>query len=248
MDKALYVAMTGATQTMRAQAANNHNLANASTVGFRAELAASAALAVQGPGLPTRVNAQDGNSGWDATPGALISTGRDLDIALRSDNWLAVQAPDGSTAYTRAGDLRVDANGQLRTAAGHAVLGDGGPMSLPPNSSASIGADGTVSVVPLGQSAATMAVAGRLKVVSAKPEQLERGSDGLMRAKSGARLDAAPGDVLSTGTLESSNVNVADAMVTMISLARQFELQVKMMRTVEDNANASASLTRLSGL
>lgn len=248
MDKALYVAMTGATQTMRAQAANNHNLANASTVGFRAELAASQALAVEGAGvLPTRVNTQLRDAGWDATPGALMATGRDLDIALREGKWLAVQAADGSEAYTRAGDLQIDVNGQLRNGAGRAVLGDGGPMSVPPHSSVAIGADGTVSIVPLGQSAATQAAVGRLRIVEAKPSDLQRGEDGLMRARPGARLEPAAGEVLVSGTLESSNVNIAEAMVSMISLARQFELQVKMMKTVENNAAASASLTRLGG-
>ena len=247
MDKALYVAMTGATQTLRAQSVNNHNLANASTVGFRAELAASQAVAVNAAGvLPTRVNAQLSDAGWDASSGALMSTGRELDMALGENKWLAVQASDGSEAYTRAGDLRVDANGQLRNGAGHAVLGDGGPLSAPPHSSISIGSDGTLSIVPLGQSASTQAAIGRLRIVEGRPDQLQRGTDGLMRAKPGATLDTAAGDVLTSGMLESSNVNMAEAMVNMISLARQFELQVKLMKTVEDNATASASLTRLA--
>lgn len=245
MDRALYVAMSGATQTMRAQAANNNNLANASTVGFRAELAAVTPVAVSGPGLPTRVSAQLQSSGWDASSGALMQTGRDLDVALRENHWLAVQAPDGSEAYTRAGDLRMTAFGQLQNSAGHTVMGEGGPISVPPNSSMMIGSDGTVSVVPLGQGPETQASVGRLRIVTAGPEQLQRGTDGLMRAKPGAMLQLAPGEVLVSGALESSNVNLAEAMANMISLARQFELQVKLMRSVEDNDAAAASLTRL---
>ena len=130
MDRALYIAMTGATQALKAQTVNSHNLANASTVGFKAELAAQAAVEVEGGGLPTRVNVQLNGSGWDARAGAIQQTGRDLDIALGNDRWLAVQAPDGSEAYTRAGDLQIDVNGQLRTSAGHAVMGDGGPVHL----------------------------------------------------------------------------------------------------------------------
>lgn len=247
MDRSLYVAMTGAVQTLRAQAANSHNLANASTTGFKAELAANLSSAVEGPGLQTRVNALIGGNGWDARSGALQQTGRELDIALRDDAWLAVQAPDGSEAYTRAGDLQLDANGQLRTGAGHAVLGDGGTMSIPPASSLTIGADGTVSIAPLGQSAGTLAQVGRLRVVDAKPEQLERGSDGLMRAKAGQSLNPAAGTSVTSGALESSNVNLADAMVTMIQLARQFELQTKSMKAAEDNATAASSLVRLNG-
>ena len=166
-------------------------------------------------------------------------------IALTDNRWLAVQASDGSEAYTRAGDLRVDANGQVRTGSGYAVLGDGGPLSVPPSTSVSIGSDGTVSIVPLGQTAATLASVGRLRVVDAKPADLHRGADGLMRASSGAKLAGASGNVLTTGALESSNVNLADAMVKMISLARQYESQVKLMKSVEDNASASSTLTRI---
>lgn len=247
MDRALYVGMSGAAQTMRAQAANNHNLANASTVGFRAELIASQAAAVNGAGLPTRVNSQSLDAGWDSSSGSMMQTGRELDVALRPDRWLAVQARDGSEAYTKAGDLSVDVNGQLRTGSGLAVLGDGGPLSLPPSTQVSIGNDGTVTVIPQGQAAAAPAVVGRLKVVAAQPQQLQRGVDGLFRPSSqDQKLDAAPGDVLASGVLEGSNVNLADTMVTMIQLARQFELQTKVMHSADDNASASTSLLKMS--
>lgn len=247
MDRALYVAMTGAAQTLRQQAVNNHNIANASTTGFRAELLASSAAAVQGPGLPTRVNAAPEALGWNARGGGLQQTGRDLDVALSQDAWLAVQAPDGSEAYTKAGDLQVDATGQLRTGAGFAVLGDGGPMAIPPASRLLIGSDGTVSVQPMGNGPEAMASVGRLRVVRGTPEQLQRGEDGLMRAKTGQALDPASGNVVTSGALENSNVNLPEAMVTMISLARQFEMQMKLMKAAEDNATASSSLTRLTG-
>ncbi|MGH8445034.1 MAG: flagellar basal body rod protein FlgF [Solimonas sp.] len=247
MDRALYVVMTGASETLRQQAINSHNLANASTTGFRAELLASAAQAVQGPGLPTRVNAAPGAAGWDSRGGSLQQTGRDLDVAFAEDSWLAVQAADGSEAYTKAGDLQLDASGQLRTASGLAVLGDGGPVSLPQAQGLSIGGDGTISVQPLGSGTETLAAVGRLRVVQARPEQLQRGEDGLMRARSGVTLDAASGNVVSSGTLESSNVNLPEAMVNMISLARQFELQTKLMKTAEDNAAASSTLARMGG-
>lgn len=247
MDRALYVAMTGATQTLRAQAANSHNLANASTTGFKAELAANLTAAVAGPGLPTRVNAQLDGNGWDSRNGAVQQTGRDLDIALADNSWLAVQGPDGREAYTRAGDLQVDANGQLRTGAGHAVLGEGGPLSIPPSGSLTIGGDGTLSIVPLGQGAATQAVIGRLKVVTARADQLSRGGDGLMRVTGSQRLEPASGRVLASGALESSNVNLADSMVTMIQLARAFELHTKAMKAVEENAQASSTLVRMNG-
>lgn len=247
MDRALYIAMTGATQTLRAQAANSHNLANASTVGFRAQLLNAAAAPVNGAGLPTRVASTAADEGWDARGGAIQQTGRDLDIALRDDAWLAVQAPDGSEAYTKAGDLQLDANGQLRTAAGLPVLSDGGLVSLPPHGGLQIGGDGTVSIVPLGQGAETLSTVARLKIVSARPDQLTRGADGLMRGKPADAPPPASGNVLSAGMLESSNVNLPETMVNMISLARQFELQVKLMKTAESNAQASSSLLRIGG-
>lgn len=246
MDRALYIAMTGATQTMRAQTANNNNIANANTTGFRAELTALMPVSVQGPGMPTRVNALAATGGWDSTAGGVIQTGNPLDVALRENNWLAVQAPDGAEAYTRAGDLRVNALGQLSNAAGHVVMGDAGPVSVPPHATITIAGDGTLSIVPLGQGPETQASVGRLRVVEAKPEQLQRGDDGLMRAKPGEKLNPAAGEVLFSGALESSNVNLAGSMVNMIELARQFELQVKMMKTVEDNASAASTLVRMN--
>lgn len=245
MDRALYVAMTGAAQTMRAQAVNSHNLANASTVGFKAELAAQHAVAVDGATFPTRVNTVLEGQGFDASVGSIMQTGNPLDVALTQDRWLAVQAPDGSEAYTRAGDLKVDADGLLRNGAGHLVLGDGGPVSVPQNVQIQVGGDGTLTVVPLGQGPEAPAMIGRLKVVEALPQQIERGPDGLMRARPGEVLEPAPGTSVISGALEGSNVNLADSMVTMIQLARQFEMQVKLMRTAEQNDQASASLLRM---
>ncbi|TDU32460.1 flagellar basal-body rod protein FlgF [Panacagrimonas perspica] len=245
MDRALYVAMTGAAQTLKAQAVNSHNLANASTVGFKAELAAQQAVAVDGPLMPTRVNTQLQGQGFDGSLGSIMQTGNPLDVALAPDRWLAVQAPDGSEAYTRAGDLQVGADGLLRNGGGHMVMGDGGPLSVPPNSQIAIGNDGTVTVVPLGQGPEAPVTVGRLKVVDATADQLERGSDGLMRARAGQTPEDASGAVMTSGAVESSNVNLAESMVTMIALARQFEMQVKLMRTAEQNDQASASLMRM---
>ena len=245
MDRALYVAMTGATQTLKAQAVNSHNLANASTAGFKAELAAQQAVAVDGPLLATRVNTRLDGLGFDASLGSIMQTGNPLDVALGADRWLAVQSPDGSEAYTRAGNLQVGSDGLLRNGAGHMVLADGGPVSVPPNSQIAIGGDGTVTVVPLGQGPEAPATVARLKVVTAEAQQLQRGTDGLMRARAGEELEPSSGAVLTSGALEGSNVNLAESMVTMIQLARNFELQVKLMRSTEQNDQASSSLMRM---
>lgn len=246
MDRALYVGMTGAMQTLQAQTVNSQNLANANTTGFRAQLLQAQSVAVdpQG-GLASRVNVRSSEGGWDAAPGLVEQTGRDLDVSMRGQGWLAVQASDGSEAYTKRGDLQIDAFGQLLTGSGQPVLGDGGPLSVPPSSSVNIGADGTVSVVPLGQGPEAQAVIGRLKVVEASDGQLVRGADGLMRARSGVTLATAAGNTVQSGTLEASNVNLADTMVNMISLARQFELQTRLMKSSDDNAQAVSQILKM---
>jgi flagellar basal-body rod protein FlgF len=245
MDRMLYVAMTGARETLRAQTANNHNLANASTVGFRADLQAFQARRMSGDGYDSRVYATVSTTGFDSNVGAMMSTGRDLDVAVQGEGFIAVQGVDGREAYTRAGDLRVDPNGQLRTGSGLQVLGDGGPVSVPPHASLVVGGDGTVSVVPLGQGPETRAEVGRIKLVNPGNEALEKGTDGLFRMKDGS--DALPdaNARLVSGALEGSNVNVAEAMVNMIELSRRFDMQVRAMRTAEDTAGASARLLSL---
>lgn len=245
MDRFLYVAMTGAKETLRAQTANSHNLANASTTGFRADMSAFQSREVVGSGYASRVYATNGSTGWDSSAGAQISTGRDLDVAIQGDGFIAVQALDGREAYTRAGDLRVDPNGQLLNGSGLPVLGDGGPISVPPHTSLAIAPDGTISIVPLGQGPETTANIGRIKLVNAPKELIDRGEDGLFRMRDGTDLPADANVRVNSGVLESSNVNAADAMVNMIELARNFELQVKAIRTAEDNATASAQLLRI---
>jgi flagellar basal-body rod protein FlgF len=244
VDRFLYISMSGAKETLRAQTVNNHNLANASTTGFRADLSAFQSRAVAGSGFASRAYATNSTIGWDATQGALMSTGRDLDVGIQGAGWIAVQGPDGREAYTRAGDLRVDPSGVLMNGAGQTVLGEGGPISVPPNTSLLIGADGTISIVPVGQGPETTSQVGRIKLVNPLAETLVRGDDGLFRTADGT--DAAPDASVrvATGVLESSNVNVADAMVNMIELSRHFDLQVKAMRTAEENAAAAAQLLK----
>jgi flagellar basal-body rod protein FlgF len=247
MDKFIYVAMSGARESLRAQAINSHNLANASTTGFRAELAVYETRAADDDegSIGARAYGTLARSGWSQVSGPLQATGRDLDVAVEGGGWIAVQAPDGTEAYTRAGDLRLDATGALRNGAGHAVLGDGGPLSVPPHASLTLGADGSISIVPLGQGAETTATVGRIKLVKPDPAQLERGADGLFRLRDGANAPADASVRIASGALEGSNVGVADTMIKMIELSRQFEMHMKTLRTAEDNARSSASLMRL---
>lgn len=246
MDKMLYVAASGARQIMQAQAVNANNLANATTTGFQADLAAARSQPLEGAGYPTRVYVDSQPGGTEFTKGSIHTTGRDLDVAVDGQGWIAVQAADGSEAYTRAGNLRISPGGMLETGAGHPVMGDGGPMLIPEAQKLEIAPDGTVSILPVGQQATTMAVIGRIKMVSPDPAQLEKGENGLMRMKDGSTADASNEVQLVSGALETSNVNMVDAMTTMISLSRQFEAQIKLMDTAKQNDSASAQLMRIS--
>ena len=245
MDRMLYVAMTGAKETLRAQTVNNHNLANVSTNGFRADLAAFQSRAVDGTGFASRVYATNASVGWDDTSGALLTTGRDLDVAINGPGWIAVQDADGKEAYTRAGDFKLDPTGQLMTATGRPVLGDGGPINVPPYSSIFFARDGSISIVAQGQGPDTTSTVGRVKLVNPAVADVERGEDGLFRMKDGSEAPPDAAVQLSSGVLESSNVNTAEAMVNMIELARQFEMQVKAIRTAEENGGAAAQLLRI---
>jgi flagellar basal-body rod protein FlgF len=246
VDRQLYVAMSGAKETLRAQAANNHNLANVNTNGFRADLSAFQTQNVVGAGLPSRAYATDNVTGWDAGSGSLDATGRDLDVAVRGSGWIAVQASDGTEAYTRAGDLRVDSTGALTTATGNNVLGDGGPITVAPYSTINIGADGSVSIVPRGQTVQTISTVGRIKLVNPPASELVRGADGLFRSTNSTAPGPDASVQLASGTLESSNVNIAETMANMIELARSYEVQIKSMKTAEDTSASSAKLLQSS--
>ena len=246
MDRLVYVAMSGAKQILDAQAANNANLANANTTGFRADLTAFQTQQVTGAGLPSRAYATDTSAGWDASSGVLQHTGQPLDVAIKGAGWLAVQASDGSEAYTRAGDLHLDPSGVLMTAAGDPVLGDSGPITVPPETAINIGGDGSVSIVGQGQPATSISTVGRIKLVNPPAASLTRGADGLFRSTGDTPLVADASVKLEPGTLESSNVNIAESMANMIELARSYEVQVKAMKAAEDNAAESSKLLQPS--
>jgi flagellar basal-body rod protein FlgF len=246
MDKLLYVAMSGAKETLRAQAANSHNLANANTTGFKADLSAFQSRAVTGPGYASRVYATDSSVGWDRSAGAQITTGNPFDVAVQGPGFIAVQDAQGNEAYTRGGDLHVDPNGQLMTAAGLQVLGDNGPVSVPPFSSATVGPNGTISIVPLGQTPQTISNVGRIKLVNPPSETISRSTDGLFRTSDGQPAAADATTTLASGVLEGSNVDLAGSMVNMIELSRNFDLQIKALHAAEDNGSASAKLLQSS--
>ncbi len=246
MDRMLYLAMSGAKQILAAQRANTHNLANATTTGFRADFSAFRSMPVYGDGYPSRVYAMDERPGIDFSPGSVQYTGNELDVAVNGDGWIAVQAPDGTEAYTRAGDLRLTGNGLLQTSTGHPVLGNGGPIAIPPSEKLEIAVDGTVTAQPIGQGANALAQLDRIKLVNPPLSSLKKGEDGLFRLADGTNAPPDANVRLINGALEGSNVNAVEAMVNMISLARQFELQIQAMHTAEETDAAAAQLMRMS--
>ncbi len=245
MDRLIYTAMTGAKQILEQQATTSHNLANVSTTGFRAQLDTFRAVPVVGPGLPTRAFVVDSTVGSDFRAGPIQQTGRDLDVAIQGKGWLAVERADGSEGYTRAGSLKINENGQLQTQSGMNVLGDGGPISIPPNVRITIAKDGTISTVDSGTTPGATIDLARLKLVNPDEANLVRGEDSLFVTKDGEPLEADAGVNIVGGAVEGSNVNVVDAMVNMISLSRQFELHMNVLKHAEDNAAKASEFLAL---
>lgn len=244
MDRMLYIAASGAGETLVAQGNASNNLANANTSGFLADLNQFRSMPVFGEGHATRVYAMDERPQTDFARGSIEQTGRDLDIAVKDGGWFAVQARDGSEAYSRRGDLRFDANGMLTTGNGLPIIGNNGPVALPPFDAVHIGSDGTISIRPAGAPENEVAVIDRIKMIAPQYDQMQKGEDGLMRLKDGSDAPAAFEQRLVSGALEASNVNIVNEMVNMIELSRRFEMQVKLMTTAEETASASASLLR----
>ncbi|HTD05381.1 flagellar basal-body rod protein FlgF [Undibacterium sp.] len=246
MDRLIYTAMTGAKHILEQQATTSHNLANTSTTGFRAQLDSFRAVPVVSDGLPTRAFVVDATVGTDFSTGALQMTGRSLDVAVQGKGWLVVQQPDGTEAYTRSGSLKLNENGVLQTQGGLNVVGDTGPITIPPDVSIAIGKDGTISSVPTTGQLNAVNVIGRLKLVNPDESNLVRGDDGLFKTKDGIPAQSDPNVAVAGGTLENSNVNVVDAMVSMISLGRAFEMQMKLLQNAESNATKADQILALS--
>tara|TARA_R110002072_G_scaffold122685_1_gene257447 strand:+ start:7195 stop:7938 length:744 start_codon:yes stop_codon:yes gene_type:complete len=247
MDKAIFIAMSGAKQTMLAQQAHANNLANVKTTGFKEDFTQARSMPVYGEYYPTRAYAMTERPGTNFDSGPLIQTGNNLDVAIKGDGWIAVQAEDGSEAYTRAGDFNIDINGQLRTGKGLPVLGDGGPIVLPPSAKIEIGADGTISVLPLGAQVVGLAIVDRIRLVNPDAADLEKSEDGLVHLKEGVAPPIPDGAIqVAPGFLEGSNVNAVSALTDILSLSRQYELQVKLMSQADEMSQSTARLLQFS--
>ena len=246
MDKLIYVAMTGAAHIDRAQTLHSNNLANVGTTGFRADLAQARSVQVYGDGFNGRVYALTEQPGSDFKQGALMQTGRDLDTAISGDGFFAVQGPGGKEGYSRGGDFVVDSTGALRDGAGRQVLGEGGPIPLPAFDALYVGADGTVTIQPEGQGPEALVQIDRLKLVKPDRGALSKGEDGLLHATSAAPLASSPEVTLVSGMLEGSNVNAVNEMTSILELARQFDLEVRLMKSAEQNDEAATRLLQVN--
>jgi flagellar basal-body rod protein FlgF len=246
MDRSLFIAMSGATQTLLAQTANSNNLANAQTTGFKSDLEQFRSMPVFGDGYPTRVYAQTEKPGTDFSPGNLQTTDNPLDLAIKGEGFFAVRDSKGKEAYTRAGDFQMTPDGQLQTGSGLAVLNlDGQPINIPAAEKLTISDDGTINIIPFGAGGNAMTTVDQIKLIKPDSKNVEKRVDGLVYIKDGtAQVDNATVQVLQ-GVIEGSNVNAIGAMVDMIELGRNFEMQTNVMKTIKENSAASAKLLQM---
>ena len=246
MDRLIYTAASGAKHILDKQATTSNNLANVNTTGFRAQLDVFRAVPVQSEGLPTRAFVVNSTPAANFAAGALQVTGRDLDVAIKGQGWFAVQMPDGTEAYTRNGSLQTSPNGLLTTAGGATVAGEGGPITIPPDVTVTVGGDGTISTISTTDQPAAANILGRLKLVNPVEANLVRGDDGLFRLRDGGTAQADPTVSVAGGALEGSNVSAVDSMVDMIALARSFDTQMSLLKNAENNAAKATQILALN--
>ena len=230
---------------MAAQAAIANNMANASTIGFRAEKVNFNSLLLKGAGFDSRQPASENVTDFDRSAGAVTTTGRNLDVAIPGDQWMAVQANDGNEGYTRRGDLNISATGVLETGDGFPVMGSGGPITVPPATSVSIAQDGTISIIPVGGDAKNPQVIDRIKFASAQGSQTVKGLDNLIHVQGGGILPTDENAKCISGALEQSNVNMTQSLVDMIENQRAYEVQANLMKSAKDMDESGASLMRM---
>jgi len=238
MDRIVYTAASGASRVLEHQGIVSNNLANASTAGFREELAIYRAVPLQGHNsLPTRVSTATASSASSYQQGGMAETGHALDLAIRGEGWFAVQTPDGE-AYTRAGEFGVNVDNMLVTQSGLPVLSaDNAPIEIPERGTLTFSDDGQITVIGAGDNPNDIQNIGQVKMVNPPAEDLARGEDGLFRLAGGEAAPADPLVRLVSGFVERSNVNPAEAMVSMIANARLFEMQMQVIQEAKTNAD-----------
>jgi len=247
MDRLVYTALSGLRSQLSAQASIANNIANASTIGYRADRVTFDRMVLDGSPLDTRTLASGEVTDADRRAGTIVQTGRPLDVAVNGESWIAVQASDGTEAYTRRGDLNVAPSGVLETGDGFPVMGSGGPITVPPTSSISIAADGTISIVPQGGDPNQPQVLDQIKLVSTQGSNTVKGLDNLLHVKGGGALPQDLDGKVESGALEQSNVNLTEALVDMIENQRSYEVQANLLKEAKSMDESAASLMRMPG-
>ena len=247
MDRLVNTALTAMRAAMSRQSTISNNLANANTIGFRAEIANATTRWIDGQTFKTRAQTSEQVLGADMKEGSVTSTGNPLDVAINGDALLAVQANDGSEAYTRRGDLKMSDSGLLTTGDGLPVIGNSGPITMPPYDQISISRDGAIWIVPQGGDPKQPQQVDQLKLATPAGSQIAKGLDGLFREVNGGVLPSDPLATVTAASLEGSNVNATEMLVQMIEASRAWETQVKMIDTAKQIDDGGASLMRLPG-
>ncbi|MFN3388309.1 MAG: flagellar basal body rod protein FlgF [Allosphingosinicella sp.] len=245
MDRLVHTSLSALRGAMARQTATANNLANANTTGFRAEISSAQSLWLRGAGFEARAQSSQEVLAADMQQGAVSETGRDLDIALEGDALLAVQARNGDEAYTRRGDLKLTDSGLMTTGDGHPVLGEGGPITLPPVDSMRIDRDGAIWIVPAGGDPNVSQQVDRLKLATPAGSQVLKGTDGLFRVPNDGILPADPQARVTPRSLEGSNVQVTTALIDMIEAGRAWDTQLKLISTANEIDTSAADLMRL---
>jgi flagellar basal-body rod protein FlgF len=246
VDKMLYVAMSGASQNTLAQKAHANNMANVTTTGFQRDLEQARSMPVFGDTYATRAYAMSERPATDFSAGAMQETGRDLDVAVGGDGFIAVQTPDGKEAYVRTASMNVDAMGVLRAGNGLPVMGNSGPIAIPPGEKIEVGSDGTISIRGMGETPNAVAQVDRIKLVNPPTSGLTKGVDGLIHTTSGQPAVADANVKVESGFLEASNVNAVEEMTAVLALSKQFELHIKMMTTAKEDDESMARVLQNS--
>ncbi len=251
MHAALYVAKTGLSAQDTQLTTVSNNLANASTVGFKRDRAVFEDLLYQvnrQPGaqsteettLPSGLQLGTGvrvvGTQKQFTEGNMQVTEQSLDVAIDGRGFLQVLQPDGTMGYTRNGQLHLSAEGELVTANGLLIQPG---INIPQDAqSVTIGTDGTVSARLAGD--AQPQVLGNIQLVDfVNPAGLEAMGGNLFRetGASGNPVEGVPGQdgmgQLMQGMLESSNVDIVEEMVNMISTQRAYEMNSKVVSTAD---------------
>ena len=246
MDKSIYLSMTAASNSLLSQATVTNNLANASIPAFRSDLEQFRSMPVFGDGFDSRVYSMTERPGIDFSHGTIYKTGNPLDIAINGDGWIAVQTIDGTEAYTRRGDIRINNSGFLENGNGQLILGNGGPIQMPPADQVVVGTDGTITIRPIGQDERTLAVIDRIILVNPPINEMYKADDGLFRLRSGENAELDASVRLAPESLETSNVSIVSGLVQMIEHARQYEMDIKSMTAAKENDEAGTRILSMN--